>query len=85
LTDAAHVLAQFHTEWFGRVADGVVLLNDIGTIADEQWQWLGQQYQYVDLGPYVILPDHIHALIGHGPIAGETATDGAVQSAFTHA
>ena len=52
------------TEWFGCVADGVVLLNDIGTIADEQWQWLGQQYQYVDLGSYVIMPNHIHALIG---------------------
>ena len=52
------------TEWFGRVADGVVLLNAIGTIADEQWQWLGQQYPYVDLGPYVIMPNHIHALIG---------------------
>ncbi|MBN1864818.1 MAG: hypothetical protein JW808_07955 [Victivallales bacterium] len=44
--------------------DGVVLLNDIGTIADDQWQWLGQQYQCVDLEPYVIMPNHIHALIG---------------------
>ena len=51
------------TEWFGRVADGVVVLNDIGRIADEQWRWLGQQYPYVDLGPYVIMPNHIHALI----------------------
>jgi hypothetical protein len=40
------------TEWFGCVADGVVMLNGIGTIADEQRQWLGQQYPYVDLGPY---------------------------------
>ncbi len=32
--------------------------------ADEQWQWLGQQYQYVNMGPYVIMPNHIQALIG---------------------
>ena len=52
------------TEWFGRVADSVVVLNDIGTIVNERWQWLGQQYPYVDLGPYVVMPNHIHALIG---------------------
>ena len=42
------------TEWFGRVENGAVVLNDIGAITDERWQWLGQQYPYVDLGPYVI-------------------------------
>jgi len=50
-------------EWFGCVEDGAVVLNGIGTIADEQWQWLGKQYPYVVLGPYVVMPNHIHALI----------------------
>ena len=38
-------------EWFGRVAQGVVLLNETGRIADERRQWLCRQYPYVDLGP----------------------------------
>ena len=42
----------------------IVVLNDIGTIVNERWQWLWQQYPYVDLGAYVVMPNHIHALIG---------------------
>ena len=44
--------------------DGVVVLNDGGAIVEERWQWLGQQYPYVALGPFVIMPNHIHALTG---------------------
>jgi len=51
-------------EWFGRVDGGAVVLDTVGAIVAEQWQWLGQQYPYVDLGPYAIMPNHIHALIG---------------------
>jgi hypothetical protein len=38
------------SEWFGRVVDGTVALNDIGAIADERRQWLDQQYPFREPG-----------------------------------
>ena len=50
-------------EWFGDVQDNAVMLNRTGKTVADRWQWLAQQYPYVNLGPYVIMPNHIHALI----------------------
>ena len=49
--------------WFGVVEDGRMCLNEAGRVAEERWQWLGQHYGYVDLDTYVVMPNHIHALI----------------------
>ena len=29
----------------------------------EQWYWLGNQYPFIDLISFVIMPDHIHGII----------------------
>lgn len=38
-------------------------LNAFGAIVRDTWQWLGQQYEYVSLDQFVIMPDHFHAII----------------------
>lgn len=37
--------------------------NNIGRIVTESWLWLPSQYQYVILDEWVLMPDHLHALI----------------------
>jgi len=34
-----------------------------GIIAREQWNWLGEQYPYIELISFVIMPDHVHGII----------------------
>jgi hypothetical protein len=29
----------------------------------EQWRWLGNQYPYIDLISFIIMPDHVHGII----------------------
>ena len=48
---------------FGTVNDGRVLLNALGQLMDEVWQWLGQRYPYVELDQYVVMPNHLHGII----------------------
>jgi REP element-mobilizing transposase RayT len=48
---------------FGDVCDGQMVLNDIGRIASEQLVWLTVRYPYVQVPVYVVMPDHIHAII----------------------
>ena len=40
-----------------------MVLNDYGKIAGQQWHWLGEQYQYVVLHEFVVMPNHIHGII----------------------
>ena len=40
-----------------------MVLNDFGTIAEQQWHWLGEQYSYIVLYEFVVMPNHIHGII----------------------
>jgi hypothetical protein len=39
------------------------MLNEYGKIAEQQWHWLGEQYPYVVLHEFVVMPNHIHGII----------------------
>ncbi len=48
---------------FGQVQDGEVSLTPYGKIVVETWQWLVQQYSYVELDEWVVMPNHFHAIL----------------------
>jgi len=37
--------------------------NNYAQIAEKQWHWLGEQYPYVVLHAFVVMPNHIHGII----------------------
>jgi putative transposase len=47
-------------------------LNDYGKLAWKQWDWLADQYPYVVLHAFVVMPDHVHGIIeiNRGNIVG---------------
>jgi len=48
---------------FGHVMNKKMVLNKYGTIAQEQWHWLIERYPYIISHQFVVMPNHIHALI----------------------
>ena len=58
------VCTQNQAEWFGRIENDRMRLNEYGRIVDEQWLWLGRQYPYAVLDVYVTMPNHFHGIIG---------------------
>jgi REP element-mobilizing transposase RayT len=48
---------------FGEIVDGEMKLNEFGEIISEKWQWLETQYEYVELGAWVIMPNHHHGIL----------------------
>ncbi|HMG15985.1 MAG TPA: hypothetical protein VK590_11095, partial [Saprospiraceae bacterium] len=40
-----------------------MILNEFGKIAQGQWFWLAEQYPYVRLHEFVVMPNHIHGII----------------------
>jgi putative transposase len=49
--------------WFGAIEHDKVILNASGYIVRRQWEWLAEQYPYVHLDAYAVMPDHIHGII----------------------
>jgi REP element-mobilizing transposase RayT len=47
----------------GDTIDGIMQLNNSGLIIAETWQWLSEQYPYVELDTCVVMPNHFHAII----------------------
>jgi putative transposase len=48
---------------FGKIVDGVVQLSEMGKIIADSWQWLEEQYDYVELDEWVVMPNHMHGII----------------------
>ena len=48
---------------FGYIRNGEMILSEYGKIALEQIKWLMIQYSFVNIDKYVIMPNHVHAII----------------------
>lgn len=47
----------------GSVHNGEMILNQYGLIAERQWRWLADQYPYVLLHEFIIMPNHMHGIL----------------------
>lgn len=49
--------------WFGKVNNGKMILNEPGNIIEEEWLKTKNLRTNVDLDYYVIMPNHFHGII----------------------
>ena len=48
---------------FGKVVEGAMRLNRLGTIVEEAWYELRSHYPCVHLDSFVVMPNHVHGII----------------------
>jgi putative transposase len=48
---------------FGKVVQGEMILNDLGKIAAEAWRAIPEHFPNVELGAYVVMPNHLHGIL----------------------
>ena len=48
---------------FGDVVGGGVVLNEFGRVVANTWEWLENQYSYVALETWVVMPNHFHGIL----------------------
>ncbi len=48
--------------FFGKIKNGQMILNENGKIIENQIYWLENQYPYVEIHNFVVMPNHIHLL-----------------------
>jgi hypothetical protein len=52
-----------HVHTFGSVENDRMRLSENGNIVNKQWIWLKDQFSYIDLISYIVMPDHVHRRI----------------------
>lgn len=48
---------------FGDVMNGDMALSKFGLVAKQQWQKLPKRFPTIELGAFVIMPNHVHGII----------------------
>ncbi|MBI2297941.1 MAG: transposase [Armatimonadetes bacterium] len=63
--------------WFGQIDETGVALSALGRIAEEEWRRTAEMRPGVDLDAFVVMPNHLHAIliIDDGPPEAERATE----------
>ncbi|MDR2449441.1 MAG: hypothetical protein LBD52_05730 [Prevotellaceae bacterium] len=48
---------------FGKIVNGEMNLNEYGEIVERVWNELPQHYSNIQLGAFVVMPNHVHGII----------------------
>jgi putative transposase len=48
---------------FGNVADGKMVLNELGLLADKYWLEIPQHFKNVILNEHIVMPNHVHGIV----------------------
>ena len=57
------IVTQDRKTLFGQIVDGEMVTNDIGKMVEEVWIAIPNHFPNVELGKFVIMPNHIHGII----------------------
>ena len=57
---------------FGQVVDGAMRLNKIGEIVQWEWLELPKRLHFVELGAFIVMPNHFHGIIFFHETVGTT-------------
>ncbi|WP_323027329.1 transposase [Gelidibacter japonicus] len=65
-SDAAYfitICTQDRKWFFGNINDQKMVLNASGQVAHDVWMQIPQQFPYVALGNFVVMPNHVHGIL----------------------
>jgi putative transposase len=48
---------------FGNIVQGKMQLSAMGQVAEEHWRLIPEHFPQLELGAYVIMPNHVHGII----------------------
>ncbi len=48
---------------FGEIMNEEMVLNELGVIANECWRALPEHFPRVELGAFVVMPNHVHGIV----------------------
>ena len=65
--------------YFGKVQEGIMQLSPIGEFCHQQWERVSEHYPYATVPLFIVMPNHIHAIVSINqetePAAQKTARE----------
>ena len=49
--------------FFGKIDKDKIILNELARIVQERWYWLQENFEYVEIDEFVVMPNHVHGII----------------------
>lgn len=49
--------------YFGTISECELKLNELGKLAHQLWEEIANQFPYVELGNFIIMPNHVHGIL----------------------
>jgi putative transposase len=65
---------------FGNINNGAMAMNELGWIAWEEWEKSAEIRKQIELGPFVVMPNHLHGIVTINPDNPVEAYGGAPRS-----
>ena len=57
------ICTQNKEQFFGEIEDNVMKLSILGELAEKYWLEIPNQFSFVHLGQFVVMPNHLHGLL----------------------
>ena len=57
------ICTKHNIEYLGERKNGKMILNQFGNIVNQQWKWLSNQYKYVEIDEFAVMPNHFHGIL----------------------
>ena len=57
------ICTQNRAPYFGNIENGKMMLSAVGAIADALWYEIKNHNRDIQLGEFVVMPDHIHGIL----------------------
>jgi putative transposase len=57
------ICTQNREHFFGKIVDSKFIPSQIGQLAKTIWREIPNKFQYVELGDFVVMPNHIHGIL----------------------
>jgi len=72
------VCTRHRNHYFGEIRNSKMILSETGIIADTLWREIPNHFPFIDLGEFVVMPNHFHGIFvmdkpGGGPVKNAPA------------
>jgi putative transposase len=57
------ICTQNRVHYFGNIVQAQLIPSEMGEIAEKNWFMIPQYFPYVELGNFVVMPNHVHGIL----------------------
>jgi len=78
------IVTKLNVCWFGEVVEGEMRYSALGEIARNDWLEIPEHHKHVELGEFIVMPNHVHGILILNAKLADTDVQLNVRTAHSH-